>query len=802
MRWIAVLLLLGLSGQALAQFAPPKSSSLEEADKYYQTQQYAPAALLYQSAVARDTTDWQSTYRLAESLRHLFRYQEARGQYRRVYQNASRSFPDAELRYAQLLQRAGRCPEALPLLTNFVAAQPDHPLADEARAAQQGCYQSALTATERSSVTLQRLPPPFNTKAHDYAAVPYRSDTSLVLTSGRWDASLRRPDPRYGENHTNLVWIENRGKGSRDYSRAIKPWNSDAHDGPGCFDALGQAFYFTHCQADYCRLYVSRLQAGRWQAPMPLSASVNAPASNSKHPALSPGGDTLFFASDRPGGAGGFDLWLSVRDSAGDWQSARPLEDINTSEDEIAPFYHGAEDLFCFASSGRSGPGGMDLYGVPRWSSGQPGPQLLLSPINSVHDDCFLAIGKSQGYVSSNRAGNFDVYRFTYDTTRSLTTQLLGNTGRLPQLAAQETARPRTRRNALFGDDIFVPTPPDDIVVVRSVPQERLANGSSRFVLASDVNELALSRLRGRAGEEVGKPAAERTQAPDDRTGSLVTISTDSITRDQRGELRGTLLQGREGELETLPQAQVHLLDSVGAIAKITTTNQDGRFHFVNLNPASRYMLVTGDPTSAGEGALQVQNIRLTSYREVNTTRSYEALYFEFNASSLRLESRQSLRELVQFLERNPEAVAEINAFADTLGNDAYNLRLSRQRATTVFDFLVAQGVNPSALVLNAEGSSTAWSSTNALVSQQLNRRVEIRLIGQDLRYTPSAEIRILRPDVSLQNLSRTLGVSLSELEQLNGRSVDTLVSYQPLRVPRMRSPALKRFFFGINQQN
>jgi outer membrane protein OmpA-like peptidoglycan-associated protein len=442
----------------------------------------------------------------------------------------------------------------------------------------------------------------------------------------------------------------------------------------------------------------------------------------------------------------------------------------------------------------------MDLYGVPRWSSEPPVPQLLLTPINSAHDDCFLAIGKNQGYVSSNRAGDFDIYQFTYDTIRSLTTQLLGSTGRLPQLAVQKTAVPR--RNPLFGADVFIPAPPEDIVVVRSVPHERLTNGSSRFVLASDVNELALSRLRGQSKPVSDKPVAARSRASPDRPGSLMTISTDTVARSRRGELRGTLLRGQADELEALPRAQVHLLDSGGAIAKITTTDQSGRFHFVNLNPATRYLLVTGDTASLGERTLRVQDIRLTSYREVNTTQLYEALYFEFDASSLRPEARQSLRELVQILGRNPEAVAEINAFADTLGNDAYNLRLSRQRATTVFNYLVAQGVNPSALVLNAEGASTAWSSTNALVSQQLNRRVEIRLIGQELRYTPSAEIRILQPDISLQNLSRTIDVSIPELEQLNGRSLDTLVSYQPLRVPRLRSPALKRFFFSINQQN
>lgn len=789
---------------AQAQFAPLTVPSLEEAEEYYQTQQYASAVALYREAIARDTADWQSTYRLAESLRHLFRYSEALVHYQRVYEHASRSHPDAEFYYARLLKQAGSCSEALPLLEHFVATQPDHSLIEEAHVAQQGCYQSTFTPAESSPTTLRRLPPPFNTPAHDYAAVPYRHDTSLVLTSGRWRASHRNLDPRYGENFTNLVLIEDRGQGAQQQTRTIARWNSDVHDGPGCFDASRTAFYFTRCQADYCRLYVSNYQKGKWHPPIPLNASINALASNSKHPALSPGGDTLFFASDRPGGAGGFDLWLSVRDSAAFWQPAEHLSHlINTAGDEISPFYDGSEDLLFFASSGRSGPGGMDLFGVPRWKSSESVPQLLLPPFNSEQDDCFLALGDGQGYLSSNRTGDFDVYQFTTDRTQSLVTQLLGSTGRLPQVAAQSSKLPLS--DLLLDYDVSVPTPPNDIVVVRSVPQERLSNGSSRFVLASDVSEIALSRLQSQQREAASKAVTERPSAATSRANRmnpLATVSTDSVSLDQRGEMRGTLLQGyNEGSI-TVPRARIHLLDSTGAVAKITTTNEAGQFHFVNLNPATRYTLVVEDSVNASDSTLRLQNLRLTEYREANTTTAFETLYFDFNESSLRSEARQALRELAQFLVVNANSVAEINAFADSLGDDIYNLQLSRQRATTVFDFLVAHRVDPSALVLNAEGVSTAWSSTNPLVSQQLNRRVDIRLIGRNLRYVPHAETRILRPGVVLERLNRALGINLPELERLNGTPVDSLFSFRPLRIPRLRDSALKQFFFDINQQN
>ena len=800
MRRLELLLLIFLvSVSAQAQFAPLKVPALEEAQAYYQRQQYAQAALLYQSAIARDTTDWQSTYRLAESQRHLFRYSEALTHYQRVYEYAAEAYPAAEFYYALLLKQAGRCSEALPLLEHFVATHPDHPLAKEARTTQQGCYQTALLTTEPSSTALYRMPPPYNTPAHDYAAVPYRHDSSLVLTSGRWRASHRRLDARYGENYTNLVLIEERGKGTKDRSRAIRQWNGNFHDGPGCFNSQKTAFYFTRCQTDYCRLYVSEYRKGRWQAPAPLNASINAPASNTKHPALSPGGDTLFFASDRPGGAGGFDLWLSVHDSATSWQPAESLGPrINTTGDEISPFYDGSEDLLLFASSGHSGPGGMDLYGVPRWKRSGSIPELLLSPFNSKQDDCFLALGANQGYLSSNRTGDFDIYRFTFDPTQSLVMQLMGNTGRLPEVAGQSAES--LLSDGLRDFDISVPVSANDIVVVHSVPEEQLSNGSSRFVLASDVSEIALSQLENQQRQATRQSVDERPSvAPRaNQTSSLATVATDGISLNRRGEMRGTLLRPVAQGTAAVPRARIQLLDSTGAVAKVTTTDEAGEFHFVNLNPATHYGLVVEADTS--QSSFRLQNLRLTDYSAANTTAAYETLYFDFNESSVRPEAEQALLELARLLVLNDQAVAEINAFADSLGNDAYNLQLSRQRASAVFDFLVTHNVDPSALVLNAEGVSTAWSSTNPLVSQQLNRRVEIHLVGQALRYAPQAETRILRPGVTLERLTRALGTNVAELERLNGTALDTLSFFKPLRIPRIRDSGLKQFFFDINQ--
>ena len=785
----------------MAQLPPLPTPSSEVADQHYQAGRYAQAALFYQAAVARDSSDWRSTYQLAQTLRHLFRYSEALPHYRRVLSNAPRTYPAAEFYYALLLQQRQRCAEALPLLHHFAATYPDHPLAEQAHSLQQSCYQSALFETSPAALDLVALPAPFNTPAHDYAAVPYRHDSSLVLTSGRWQSPHRALDARYGENYTNLYWVEHSDKGVRDQSGQVARWNSPGHDGPGCFNTPRTKFYFTRCRSDYCRIYVSDYRQGKWRSPVPLGAAVNAVGSNSKHPALSPGGDTLFFASDRLGGQGGLDLWQSVRDSATAWRPAVNLgETINTTGDEIAPFYYGSEDILLFASSGHGGRGGMDLYGVPQYSGGRGTPQLLRAPFNSGQDDCFLVLGRHHGYLSSNRTGNFDVYSFAPDTLQSLAQQLLPVTGRPPQFLSIQP--PNTSLEDLLLDyDVPLPAPTNDIVVVRSVPEERLSNGSSRFVLASDVNEIALSGPQNQT-TPASAPLPERSDATPTlvRRTPLMIVSTEGISSDRRSEATGTLYQQTAGGRGSVAHTTVHLLDSAGAVAKITTTNEAGQFHFVNLSPATRYALVVGESASFPDSTLRLRDFALTAYEESTASASYETLYFDFNQRTLRPEAAQALRELAQFYAQHPTIVIEVNAFADSLGNDAYNLQLSRQRGAAVIDYLVAQRVSRSALVLNAEGVSTAWSSTNSAVSQQLNRRVEIHLVGQNLRYVPQTETRILRPNVSLKQLSEVLGIEAKQLEQMNGTTIDALLPLKPLRIPRIRNSAIKPFFFIVQQ--
>lgn len=146
----------------------------------------------------------------------------------------------------------------------------------------------------------------------------------------------------------------------------------------------------------------------------------NGPDFSCQHPTLSADGRTLYFASDRPGGYGGLDLWKVERSPAGPfWGPPVNLGPaVNTAGDEDLPFLSASGMLF-FASNGRpNGLGGFDLYQVETAENVEPVVLSLGAPFNSAGDDFGLILKEdgSGGFFVSDRPGGQggdDIYSFS-----------------------------------------------------------------------------------------------------------------------------------------------------------------------------------------------------------------------------------------------------------------------------------------------------------------------------------------------------------------------------------------------------
>lgn len=200
-------------------------------------------------------------------------------------------------------------------------------------------------------------------------------------------------------------------------------FRTDFSDGPITFNLAGdfcvisrniivteKARHFEET-ANNLALYYSAATDGGWSEVIALP--FNSIEYNCTHPALDAAGKRLVFASNMPGGKGGYDLW-ETRFEEGKWTAPENLGDaINTKGNEVFPSISG--DIIYF-SSAREAIGGLDIYAFDL-TQNLTAPALLDTPINSAKDDFGLISldGLDQGYLSSNRSGRDELWEFEFE---------------------------------------------------------------------------------------------------------------------------------------------------------------------------------------------------------------------------------------------------------------------------------------------------------------------------------------------------------------------------------------------------
>lgn len=198
------------------------------------------------------------------------------------------------------------------------------------------------------------------------------------------------------------------------------------NQGAASFSSDKMHMYFTRWIVEngekISAIYISNRQKDdKWTEPTLLNNYINVDGYSSKQPFISSDGRFLFFSSDRPGGMGKFDLWVSALNSDGLPRTpATNLGKINTVEDEEAPFYHSRTTQLIFSSNGRRGFGGFDLYS----SKGMVGtftmPQNLGEPFNSPKDDVYFTTlsdePTSNAFISSDRSSTccLEIFNISY----------------------------------------------------------------------------------------------------------------------------------------------------------------------------------------------------------------------------------------------------------------------------------------------------------------------------------------------------------------------------------------------------
>lgn len=153
-----------------------------------------------------------------------------------------------------------------------------------------------------------------------------------------------------------------------------------------------------------CDIYTSQYNGNGWDDPIPIEAEINRKNTFEGFPCISAKGDKLYFSSNGFNGFGGKDLFYCIKDNSNNW--SRPInmgKEINTLNDEIAPFLSYDNKTMYFASNGHFGLGGFDVFYVYHDEELWGKPQNIGMPYNNGEDNMFFntdARGLSGYYAS------------------------------------------------------------------------------------------------------------------------------------------------------------------------------------------------------------------------------------------------------------------------------------------------------------------------------------------------------------------------------------------------------------------
>ena len=399
----------------------------DKAEKYYQKKGYGK----YTEALGKeDVMDLnpETLLKMAESYRKTGDTKNAEELYSILVE--ANAAPITHFHYAQMLHANGKYREAKKeylIYNESLSAEGDKAdqrpkmLADACDKVLQFRAVGEIEIKNESILNGPRL---------DFSPSFYKD--GIVFVSTRGPQYSDKMDKWINDNFMDLYYAAYDDAGNLGEPKLFaKELSTKLHEGPVTFTEDGEKIYFTRNnffkgkrgmskdKITKLKIYSARKLNGNWTDVKELYFNSN--ELDVCHPTVSPDGKTFIFASNRPDGYGGMDLYVSYL-VANRWTSPENLgPEINTAGNEAFPFLHHDGNLF-YASDGLAGLGGLDVFmAIPllkdkkaKWSI----PLNMGAPFNSHYDDFGFIINRKEdaGFFSSNREGGKgqdDIYSFT-----------------------------------------------------------------------------------------------------------------------------------------------------------------------------------------------------------------------------------------------------------------------------------------------------------------------------------------------------------------------------------------------------
>jgi outer membrane protein OmpA-like peptidoglycan-associated protein len=573
---------------------------------------------------------------------------------------------------------------------------------------------------------------------------------------------------------------------------------TSVHEGPLTFSKDFKTLYFSRNnnqkggkakyveQVDRMQIYESHQTEKGWSKPKQLE--FDREEKDFCHPTLSNDGQKLYFSSNRKGGFGGMDLYVSQKQPNGDWGTPNNLGSaINSVNNEAFPFIHDDGTLY-FSSNKEGGMGGLDVYYARPRTGTFDTPLSIGTPFNSQKDDFGFILDKERklGYFTSNRAGGYgedDIYSFA--TADEITPNESAEYEITLVVLDDKTLKPVMNADILLGLNNWFSN--QKIMTNDSGKTLLKLNRKHDYEVKVDKSTYNAEQI-AIAKENTRREIIVLLNQPDADERNITLIVLDKNTRQP---LSNAVVNWGQNNIFTNKKGKVILnlnrdedynikVDKMAYNSnQIAFPKEDGREEIEVLLDISNNTNVVStsnnDPkTSKNEGVLVEKpsdsyapdavnrsdfpskprsnngNNKTEKVSEVeivaisNEVFHLNNIYYDFDKANIRSDASETLDSLIFILNKFSDMEIELIAHTDSRGTNRYNDNLAQRRAINAEKYLLQNGISKSRIIHKSRGENELANDCGDGIPcdemrHQLNRRTEVRIVKKG-----SAEGRVI----------------------------------------------------------
>lgn len=634
-------------------------------------------------------------------------------------------------------------------------------------------------------VLLENLGDSINTKYQEYTPVISLDEKQLIFTSrrpGTFDNKISDDGDYYEDIYSSILLKgslfetdlkKNQGSGffnlvtDFEYTKATplpSLINTKTHDASIQLSNDGKKLYFYR---NFDVWITQLINDSSWTEPE-LFSSVN---THSYEPSvyITLDEQTMFITSEKEGGYGGLDIYVSEKDSNGIWTEMKNLgPTINTDADEDISYVSPEKNIIYFASKGHSSMGGYDVFKSIKNNGEWGTPINMGSPLNSPYDDVFFVMTPkyNRGYFASDRPGGkgqMDLYRLTFADERNPLAELAGLVlkgdslvpakSKIEMRELESDIKSVQKSKELTGEYLLLVEHGKKYEMY--VETEGFAPYKKTFLIPEQLEYYQLYQeihhvyLKDSEGNIIGQQIITHNAFEDVNK----SIRNDTLKQFYSKEDYSVFVRDTTNKsVQKFVDVKFYITED--SLMKLLKKDPNLKFIFPDYAEISflyksdeqfRYALNSYfqgkeiDINYLKEKAILINEIDEDSLStKISSLKSpFEKpiiILFEYNQSKLLDGSFKELDLLYSFMKQYPQVKFKIKGYTDSKGSNSYNLKLSNERARQVYDYLLKKGVESNRLKYDGYGAQYPIApninidKSDNPEGRALNRRVEFEM--------------------------------------------------------------------------